>query len=175
MRLWPSLFAAFAVTACVAACVRLPASLGGERVGPAYHAGGGVWEDGGAVVILVRTFEQAGRVAFCGAWSAHSNSTRTLFLNDYVAEVAVLRLAGDRIQQGLGMLPEARYRPDMTGAAARCYLTDRPWSAAYAQAAPEIRIPRLQFDEGDDDRFGGGNTVAFRQTPVHRPLPGPPP
>jgi hypothetical protein len=170
MRLLPSL-CAFAL----AACVRLPAPLATEAVGPAYHAGGGQWDDGGAVVILVRTFEREGRVAFCGTWTAHSNSTRTLLLNDYVANVALLRLAGDRIHQGLGMLPEARYRPDMSGATARCYLTDQPWRAAYADADPEIRIPRLQFHEGDGHGFGGGDTVVFRQAPVHRPLPSPRP
>jgi hypothetical protein len=63
----------------------------------------------------------------------------------------------------------------MTGAAARCFVTDHPWRRAYAGAVPEIRIPRLQFDEGDDEGFGGGDTVVFRQTPVHRPLPGPEP
>ncbi len=158
-----------AVALALAACVRLPAPLATEAVGPAYHAGGGQWSDGGAVVILVRSFERAGRVAFCGAWTAHSNSTRSLLLNDYVPAAAVLRLAGDRIQQGLGFLPEARYREDMTGATARCYLTERPWRAVYADAIPEIRIPRMQFDEGDDQ---GGNFIVFRQAPVHRPLPG---
>jgi hypothetical protein len=165
MRLSPSILA-LAVTACV----RLPAPLATEAIGPAYHAGGGQWSDGGGVIFLTRTFEQDGRVAFCGAWTAHSNSARTLFLNDYVAEVAVLRLAGDRIQHGLSLLPEARYRPDMTGATARCYLTEQPWRAAYADAEPEIRIARLQFDEGDDG-FDGGDKVVFRQAPVHRPLP----
>ena len=157
----------------VAACVRLPAPLPAEAVGPGYHAGGGQWDDGGAVVILVRTFEQAGRVGFCGAWTAHSNSTRTLLLNDYVAGAAVLRLAGDRIQRGLGILPEARHRPDMTGAAARCYLTERPWRPDYAGAEPQIRIARLQFYEGEGRGPGGGDTVVFREGPVHRPLPAP--
>lgn len=161
---------AFAVAA-LAACVRSPLPLATEAVGPAYHTGGGQWSDGGAVVILLRTFERDGRVAFCGAWTAHSNSTRSLFLNDYVAGAAVLRLAGDRIHQGLGLLPEARYRPDMTGATARCYLTEQPWRAAYAGAEPEIRIPRLQFYDGDGRGIGGGDTVVFRQTPVHSPLP----
>jgi hypothetical protein len=173
MRRLPSLLAVTAVAALLAACVRLPVPLATEAVGRSYHAGGGHWGDGGAVVILLRTLEQDGRVAFCGAWSAHSNSTRTLFLNDYVANVAVLRLAGDRIQSGLGILPEARYRDDMTGATARCYLTERPWRAIYAGAEPEIRIARLQFHEGEGSGRGGGDTVVFRQAPVHRPLPPP--
>jgi hypothetical protein len=70
------------------------------------------------------------------------------------------------------MLPEARFRPDMTGAIARCYLTDRPWRADYAGAEPEIRIPRLQFGDGDEGL--GGDAVVFRQTGVDRPLPPPP-
>ena len=158
------------VVIALAACVRLPAPLAIEPVGPAYHAGGGQWDDGAAVIILLRTFEQDGRVAFCGTWTAQGNSARTLFLNGYVPRVAVLRLAGDRIHQGLGILPEARYRPDMTGAPVRCYLTDRPWRAAYADAAPEIRIARLQFSDGGGRGFGGGDTAVFRQMPVHRPL-----
>ncbi len=168
MRALPSLVA---IALAGAACVRLPVPLATEAVGPAYHAGGGQWDDGAAVVILLRTFEREGHVAFCGARTVHSTTTRTLFLNDYVANVAVMRLAGDRIHQGLGMLPEARYRPDMTGATARCYLTERPWRAAYADAAPEIRIARLQFSEGEGRGSGGGDTVVFRQMPVHRPLP----
>ena len=163
------------VALVLAGCVSLPAPMATEAVGPAYHAGGGQWSDGAGVLILVRTFEQGGRVAFCGAWTAHSNSTRTLLFNDHVAEVATLRLAGDSIQQGLGMLPEARYRPDMTGAAARCFVTEHPWRPAHAGAVPEIRIPRLQFDEGDNEGFGGGDTVVFRRSQVHRPLPGPEP
>jgi hypothetical protein len=162
-----------AVALALVGCVALPPPLGTESVTSAYAAGGGQWDDGATVIILVRAFEQDGRVAFCGVWTAHANSTRTLLYNGQVPGVAVLRLAGDRIHQGLGILPEARYRPDMTGATARCYLTDHPWRAAYAAAVPEIRIPRLQFDEGNDEGFGLGDTVVFRQTPVHRPLPDP--
>jgi hypothetical protein len=167
MRLSPSLVAAVALSACV----RLPAPLATEAVGSAYHAGGGQWDDGAGVVILVRAFERDGRVAFCGLRAVHSRTARTMLHNDYVAGAALLRLGGDRIQHGLGMLPEARYRPDMTGATARCFLTDRPWRAAYAEAAPEIRIARLQVDDGDGRGTGGGDVVVFRQAAVHRPLP----
>ena len=59
----------------------------------------------------------------------------------------------------------------MTGASARCFLTERPWRPAYAAADPEIRIPRLQLYEDEGQGFGGGGTVVFRQAPVHRPLP----
>jgi hypothetical protein len=180
MRLPPGLaiLAAFVAAAlALAGCARLPAPLAtepvepGEPVGPAYHAGGGQWSDGAAVIILIRAFERLGRVGFCGARTVRSQTARTVLLTDYAANVAVLRLADDRIQQGLGMLPEARYRDDMTGVAARCYLTDRPWRAAYAEAAPEIRIARLQFNDDDGNGSGGGDTLVFRQTPVHRPLP----
>ncbi len=167
MRPLPGLVAAL----LLAACARLPAPLATEPVGPAYHAGGGQWDDGAGLVFLVRTFERNDRVAFCGVRTEVSTTARTLYLNDYVAGVAVLRLDGDRIHQGLRMLPDARYRPDMTGATARCYLTDRPWRAGYAAARPEIRIARMQFDEGGDKGFGAGDAVVFRQSPVSRPLP----
>ena len=170
MRVPPSLLAApILVVLALAACVRLPAPLGMEAVGPAYHAAGGKWDDGAAVLILLRAFEQSGRVAFCGARTAHSTTTRTFLHTDAVADTASFSLAGDRIHQGLGMLPEARYQPDMTGAPARCYLTHRPWREAYVGAAPEIRLPRLQFAEGEDG-FGTGDSVRFRQMPVHRPI-----
>ena len=175
MRLSPRLLAALALAGCLAGalagCVRLPAPLATEPVGSAYDAGGGQWDDGAGVLFLVHTFEQDGRVAFCGTRTALSTTARTLLYNDFVAGAAVLRLAGDTVQHGLRMLPEARYRLDMTGATARCYLTDRPWRAAYAVADPEIRIARLRFNEGEGRGFGGGDTVVFRQTPVHRPLP----
>jgi hypothetical protein len=101
--------------------------------------------------------------------TVHSTTTRTLLYNDAVAEAASLSLAGDRIHQGLGMLAEARFHPDMTGATARCFLTRRPWRDAYEGATPEIRIPRIAVGEGDDEGFGGG-AVRFRQTPVETPI-----
>lgn len=167
------LLACLAAAAALAGCVALPWPRGVEPVTPAYAAGGGRYDDGATVIILTRTFEQAGNTAVCGTRTAHSMTGRTLFLNRQVAGAAALEIAGDRIATGLDRLPEAPFRPDMTGATAACFLTDRPWRQAYAEAAPQIRIPRLQFPEGDGDGFGGGwgEAVTFRQAPVHRPLP----
>lgn len=168
------------LAAALAGCTILPPGFGPlapietEAVGPAYHAAGGQWDDGAAVLILLRAFERGGRVAFCGVRTVHSTTTRTLLFNDDVAGAAFFSLAGDRIHQGLGMLPEARYHPDMTGATARCYLTRQPWLEAYVGATPEIRLPRIQFGEFEDGS-GSGGSVRFRQTPVNRPILAPPP
>jgi hypothetical protein len=162
-------------TALLAGCAASPAPLATESVSRAYAAGGGRFDDGATIIFLTRVFEQAGRVAYCGARTEHSMTGRTLLYDRQVAGTAALEIAGDRIASGLGALPEARYRPDMTGATARCFLTDRPWLPAYASAEPRIRIPRLQFAEGDEGAFGigWGDAVTFRQAPVHRPLPPP--
>ena len=114
-------------------------------------------------------FERGGRVAFCGVQTVHSTTTRTLLHNDAVAEAASLSLAGDRVHQNLGMLAPARFHPDMTGATARCFLTRQPWRDAYAQATPVIRIPQLQFGEGNRG-IGAGGAVRFRQMPVATPI-----
>lgn len=162
--------ACLAILLASSACATLPTPIGTEAVGPGYAAGGGQWDDGATVIFLTRAFEHEGQVAFCGIRTAHSTTTRTLRYEDFVPRAAKLLLAGDTIANGLRMLPEARYRDDMTGATARCLVTDRPWRAAHAGATPEIRIPRLQFNEGNGFGFGGGKTV-FRGAPVHRPLP----
>lgn len=154
----------------ISGCGILPQPIGTEAVSDAYSAGGGKFDDGASVIMLLRTFEQDGRVAFCGVRTGQGPTGRTIFLNDLVPGVAVLYLDGDRIHQGFRMLPEARYRDDMTGATARCFVTDRPWRADYAEAEPLLRIARLQFDHDDDH-----DIVIFRQEPVFRPLPGPPP
>jgi hypothetical protein len=168
------------VLACLAAallagCAAAPAPLATEAVTSDYAAGGGHFDDGATIIFLTRVFEQSGRVGFCGARTKHSMTARTALYDRQVAGAAALEIAGDRIARGLGALAEARYRDDMTGATARCFLTDRPWRPEYAAAAPEIRIPRLQFAEGDDSLFGigWGDAVTFRQTPVNRPLPSP--
>ena len=164
---------AFSLAAILAlsACAAVPRSMGVEPVTPAYAAGGGRWDDGATVIFLTRAFDNHGQVGFCGVRTAHSTTTRTLIYNDFVARSANLVLAGDTIASGLRMLPETRYREDMTGATARCLVTDRPWLPAYAEAEPEIRVPRLQFNEGDGFGIGGGDRVVFRAAPVHRPLP----
>jgi hypothetical protein len=155
----------------LAACSGIPQSLGTEAVTNAYSAGGGKFDDGAAVIMLMRTFERDGRVAYCGVRTGQGPTGRTLFLNDLVPGAAVLYLAGDRIHQGFDGLPEAQYRDDMTGATARCFVTERPWRADYAEAEPMLRIARMQFDGDEED----GDIVIFRQEPVFRPLPGLPP
>lgn len=165
------------VPACLAAlllagCAPAPSPLATEAVTPDYVAGGGHYDDGSALIFLVRVFEQDGRTAFCGTRTAQSTGRTTIY-HHMVAGAAMLRVAGDPIASGLQRLPEARWRPDMTGATARCFVTDRPWRPEYAGATPEIRVPRQQFLEGDNGFGigGGGESVTFRQTPVHRPLP----
>ncbi len=153
------------------ACATIPQPIGTEAVTTAYSAAGGRFDDGASVILLVRAFEQQGRVAYCGLRTAQGPTGRTLLLNDLVPGAAVLYLAGDRIDQGFDRLPEARYRDDMTGATARCFVTDRAWRPDYADAEPRLRITRMQFDADEED----GDVVIFRQEPVFRPLPGPPP
>ncbi len=155
----------------LSACATIPQPIGTEAVTDAYSAGGGQFDDGASVIILLRTFERQGRVAFCGVRTAQGPTGRTLLLNDLVPGAAVLYLAGDRIHQGFDGLPEAPFRDDMTGATARCFLTDRAWRPDYADAEPKLRIARMQFDNDEE----GGDIVIFREEPVFRPLPGPPP
>ena len=156
-------------------CVAQPHPLGVEPVTRAYSAGGGSFDDGATIIFLTRVFEQADHVGYCGARTEHSMTARTILQERQVADAAAIEVAGDRIASGLGVLPRLRYAPDMRGATARCFLTDRPWLAAYAGAEPRIRIPRLMFPEGDDGLLGigWGDAVTFRQAPVHRPLPSP--
>jgi hypothetical protein len=174
MRVPLALASAIVVAAC-AGVSREP--LGTEAVTPAYTAAGGQFDDGATVILLVRAFERDGRVAYCGLRTEHSMTGRTLFLKEPVADAATLRLAGDHIASGMKGLGRARYGDDMTGATARCFLTDRPWRTIYGAVEPEIRIPRLSFNEGDGNGFGVpggfGGSVRFRQMPVHRPLPPP--
>lgn len=161
----------FVATLLLPACASIPQPLDTEAVTEAYSAGGGRFDDGASVIILIRAFEQDGRVAYCGVRTAQGPTGRTLLLNDLVPGAAVLYLAGDRIHQGFDRLPEARYRDDMTGATARCFVTDRAWRPVYADAAPVLRVARMQFDSDEES----GDVVIFRQEPVFRPLPGPPP
>jgi hypothetical protein len=153
------------------ACAGIPQQIGTEAVTDAYSAGGGRFDDGASVILLIRTFEQDDRVAYCGVRTGQGPTGRTLLLNDLVPGAAVLYLAGDRIHQGFDPLPEARYRDNMTGATARCFVTDREWRPDYADAAPVLRIARMQFDTDEES----GDVVIFRQEPVFRPLPGPAP
>lgn len=112
-------------------------------------------------------------MAFCGVRTAHSMTGRTLYLNEIVARAAAIEVGGDRSPRGYAPLPEAPFRPDMTGAIARCMVTDRPWRPEYAVAVPRIRIPRLEFpdEDGSGFGFGWGSSVVFRGGSVHRPLP----
>lgn len=154
------------------ACAFLPGTaqpLGTESVTAAYSAGGGEFDDGATVIFLTRAFERNGRVAYCGVRTTSFSTGRTFFHQQEVAWAASLMLAGDRIAHGLGDLPETPWAENLTGRTASCFLTGIPWQPAYAGATPQIRIPRLQW--GDFDDGGSGETVIFRQAPVHRPLP----
>ena len=164
-------FLAFPVVLLFSACAIIPKPIGAESVTNAYSAGGGKFDDGAAVIILIRTFEQQGRVAYCGVRTNQGPTGRTIPLNDLVPGAAILYLAGDRVHQGFENLPELPFRDNMTGAPTRCFVSDRAWESDYADAAPVLVFPRMVFDADEE----GGDIVIFRQQPVFRPLPGPPP
>ena len=49
-------------------CTQHP-SVGTDTVGPGYVTGGGEWNSGGGVTVVVRIFERGGATVVCGAWT----------------------------------------------------------------------------------------------------------
>lgn len=145
---------AFAIAACATAV-----PVGGESVDSRYVTGGGTWDTGGGITVAVRAFERDGVTVVCGVWTTDRQSTQSIELNRWVVETGAVEIAGDRVLQNLIVFNRIPYSGDITGEPANCVTASKPWKAAYADADPVIRFPRLAFATDD---IAPSNTVIFR-------------
>ncbi len=134
--------------------------VGTDPIDSRYSVGGGEWNSGGGITIVVRAFERNGDVVICGAWTMDRQSVVTSELNDYVMEAGSIFLDGDRAVQNLSFMRLVQYSDNISDEQANCVATGRPWKADYATAPARIRMPRMVFPLDEDT----GNTVIFRET-----------
>ncbi len=149
----------------MAGCTSFTDPQRGETIDSLYTVGGGEWDDGSQVYVLVRTFKEGDRVGLCGAWTTSGTTAQSLFKNEDVIETGVLQIDGDWILQGFDILPKAAFADDMTGKPAGCHVTQRPWKTNYANVKPTVRFARLPFPDSGNLP---SDTFVFRQTPVVR-------
>ena len=154
--------------------IALLVALSGARVVQAqtiderYTVGGGVWDDGSTVYVLVRAFPQNGQVSLCGAWTVHGETANTTFFNDRVLDAGRVELAGDTMLRGLLTFRRAVFASDMSGVKATCISTGQSWKSSYEGVAPVVELPRQLAVLSGQVRAPSRNDLVFRQVPVPR-------
>jgi hypothetical protein len=142
-------------------------SVGADPVGPGYVSGGGEWNSGGGVTVVVRIFERGGTTVVCGAWATDQQSVLSINRNTDAIQVGSIYAGNTRLVQNLSFMAHVPYSINITGAQAECVASTVPWRAEFAETGPRVRFPRLAFPGGggDMDSGGGGSPLVFRQTP----------
>ncbi len=146
-------------------CTRQP-SVGTDTVGPGYVTGGGKWNSGGGVTVVVRIFERGGVTVVCGAWTTDQQSVLSINRNTDVIETGSIYAGNTRLVMNLGFMARVPYADNITGAQAECVASTVPWRPIFAEKGPRVRFPRMAFPGGggDEESGGGGSPLIFRQT-----------
>ena len=139
---------------------------GSDTVDDRYSVSGGRFTTGGDLVVMLRAFEEEGRVGVCGAFTWTRQSAVSLVHNNFVQNIGVVAIGGVPLLQGVGRFPEHPAKDDMTGVTARCFLTDVPWRPDFEVAPVHARFARVPFGDRDGGLWGGGVLTVFRSTPV---------
>jgi hypothetical protein len=149
----------------VVACTRY-ADIGTDTIGPGYATGGGEWDSGGGITIVVRAFERGDATVVCGAWATDQQSALSANMNFDVMEVGSIYIGRHRIVQNLVFMARVPYSDNISGGQANCVASTVPWRAEFAENGPRLRIPRMAYpqDGGDEDSGGGGDSLVFRET-----------
>jgi hypothetical protein len=141
--------------ACTAA-----APVGTETVDARYVAGGGTWNTGGGITAAVRAFEQDAATIICGAWTTDRQSALSTQLNENVISAASVYIGDTRVVQNLAFMARTAHSGDLAGAQANCIVSPTPWRETFANTAPRIRFPRMEFKLDDESLI----SVRFRET-----------
>ena len=135
------------------ACTRF-AIVGNDTIGPGYATGGGEWNSGGGITIVVRAFERGGATVVCGAWATDQQSVLSINQNRDVMEAASIYIGRTRIVQNLVFMARVPYSDNISGGQANCVASSVPWRAQFAVTGPRTRIPRMSFgSDGGDERY----------------------
>ncbi len=143
------------------------ADVGTDTVGPGYVTGGGEWNSGGGITVVVRAFERGGVTVVCGAWTTDRQSVLSINQNDDAIEAGSVYAGKTRLVMNLAFMARVPYADSISGAQANCVASSVPWRAEFAETGPRLRFPRLAFPGGggDEEGGGGGSPLIFRQTP----------
>jgi hypothetical protein len=127
------------------ACTRF-ATVGTDIIGPGYVTGGGEWNSGGGITIVV--------------------SVLSVNQNRDVMEAGSVYIGRTRIVHNLAFMARIPYSDNITGSQANCVASAVPWRKEFAETGPRTRIPRMAFgaEGGDEDSGGGGDILRFRET-----------
>jgi hypothetical protein len=138
------------------ACTRF-ATVGTDIIGPGYVTGGGEWNSGGGITIVV---------VVCGAWATDRQSVLSVNQNRDVMEAGSVYIGRTRIVHNLAFMARIPYSDNITGSQANCVASAVPWRKEFAETGPRTRIPRMAFgaEGGDEDSGGGGDILRFRET-----------
>jgi len=146
-------------------CAR-PVDAGTDKVGPGYVTGGGEWNGGGGITVVVRLFERGGATVVCGAWTTDIQPVMDMGINHDVIETGSIYAGATRLVMNLDFMARVPYADNITGDQAGCVASAVPWRAEFAEVGPHVRFPRVVFhgDGGGEDSAGGGSPTIFRQT-----------
>ena len=135
------------------------------RAGTGYVTGGGEWNGGGGITVVVRIFERGGATVVCGAWTTDIQPVMDMGVNDEVIETGSIYAGGTRLVMNLNFMARVPYANNITGEQAECVASPVPWRAEFADTGPRVRIPRAVFHGDGRDEAGccGGSPTLVPQ------------
>ncbi len=116
-----------------------------ESLGPGYALYPGEWKGGSVTTIALRAREEAGKVAFCGAYATVPGPDGPeMNIEGYVANL----LRGARVGMGgtwmlldLSFLADHGADAGFSSRPASCVATEIPWRARYAETPLDFMAP----------------------------------
>jgi len=132
-----------AIAAGLSACegVSLPES----SVDSSYVFDGFEWQGGGGVYVSIKTFDDQGKVALCGAYSASESDARGRF-GDLALASMYVQLGGKIITNNIDYFNRVAFHEGKApiGRAA-CKRTSADWKPEFASLQPDAQLGKTKF------------------------------
>lgn len=142
------LLTAALAAAVLGGCTRLvTTSLPDQRVDDSYQVRWWTWQNGEQLTFAYKVFEDAGKVAICGARAeSPGGDVHQRTFNERAVQTLSLSLGGETLANDISFFRKVRHETDAApqGMAA-CVRTDQPWNTSYGSLAPELDAAKTRF------------------------------
>ena len=130
-----------AIITAVAAC---GTPLPDRSVDSSYVWDGFVWSGGGGVYVSIKTFEDQGKVALCGVYSAADDSQDRF--TDLGITAMNIKLGDEIIAYDIGFFKRVAFNENSAPVGnAKCRRTGSAWKPQYASLKPDAIVGKSRF------------------------------